>query len=202
MLKIKYNVFGQLGNNCYLITDEKTNKSALVDCADASKKMLDFIGDANLEYILLTHGHFDHIGGVPEIKEKFGARVVIGAEDAIMLKSSRHSLAAFCGQRQEPVEADILVYNGDTITLGETEIKVMETPGHTKGGVCYITDDIIFSGDTLFIAHAEELIFPAAVWLKSKKALISLQALTGITRFMQATTVKQHLIMKENIILI
>lgn len=179
MLKVKYNVFGQLGNNCYLITDEKTNKSALVDCADASQKMLDFIGDADLEYILLTHGHFDHIGGVPEIKEKLGAKIVIGAEDAVMLKSGRHSLAAFCGQKQVPIEADILVCNGDTITLGETEIKVMETPGHTKGGVCYITDDIIFSGDTLFHCSCGRTDFPGGSVAEIKESLNKLASLDG-----------------------
>lgn len=179
MLKVKMNVFGQLSNNCYLITDEKTNKSALVDCTDASQRMIDFIGDADLEYILLTHGHFDHIGGVPFIKEKFGAKIVIGAQDAKMLESGRHSLAAFCGERQVPSKADIEVYNGDIITLGKTKIKVMETPGHTKGGVCYIADGIIFSGDTLFHCSCGRTDFPGGSVSEIRESLNKLANLEG-----------------------
>ncbi|MDE7124306.1 MAG: MBL fold metallo-hydrolase, partial [Eubacterium sp.] len=109
MIHIKTAVFGQLENNCYLLTDDASGKSALVDCTEASDKMIEFIGNANLEYILLTHGHFDHIGGVKEIKEKYGANVVISNEDAGMLSSSKLSLAAFCGGVQNNAEPDILV---------------------------------------------------------------------------------------------
>ena len=97
MLSVKSATFGPIENNCYLITDEKTNKSALVDCTEDSDKMMNFIEGANLEYILLTHGHFDHIGGVKAVKAKTGAKVVISKEDEPMLTSSKLSLAAFCG---------------------------------------------------------------------------------------------------------
>lgn len=68
-MKVKQQHFGSINNNCYLITDETTGKSALVDCTEASDKMYDFIGNADLEYILLTHGHFDHIMGARDVKE-------------------------------------------------------------------------------------------------------------------------------------
>jgi len=117
-MNVKSILSGELGNNCYLITDEATGKAALVDCTSADAAMRSFIGDADLEYILLTHGHFDHIGGVKEIQESTGAKVVISSEDAPMLSSGRHSLAAFCGARQNNTTADILVKDGDVITLG------------------------------------------------------------------------------------
>ncbi|MCC8016897.1 MAG: MBL fold metallo-hydrolase [Clostridiales bacterium] len=160
MLNIKSIVLGELGNNCYLITDSQSKKSALVDCTDSSQKMIDFIGDADLEYILLTHGHFDHIGGVKRIKDKYGAKIVISEEDAPMLSSPKLSLAVFCGASQENTRADILVGEGSEIFLGNTKIKVISTPGHTKGGVCYLTDEAVFTGDTLFFCSCGRTDFP------------------------------------------
>ena len=108
--------FGSMDNNCSLIIDEKTNQSALVDCNEFSQKMIDMIGDTDLKYILLTHGHFDHIIGVKSVKEKYGAQVVISKEDEPMLNSSKLSLAAFCNAPQNNVDADIIVKDGDEIT--------------------------------------------------------------------------------------
>ena len=171
MIKVKHIVLGMLANNCYLLTDEKSGKSALVDCTEASDKMLEFIGDAQLEYILLTHGHFDHIGGVAGIKEKYGAKAVIGKADEGMLSSGKLSLASFSFASQNNTTADITVGDGDTITLGETVITVMTTPGHTKGGVCYIADDVIFTGDTLFCCDCGRTDFPGGSFDEIKQSL-------------------------------
>lgn len=179
MISIKSATFGSLQNNCYLITDEISGKSALVDCTEYSEKMRNFIKDAKLEYILLTHGHYDHIGGVAGIKELTGAKVVISAPDEHMLTSSKASLAAFCGGVHNDAGADVVVGDGDFIALGDSEIKVMSTPGHTKGSVCYICGENIFSGDTLFFCSCGRTDFPSGSAADMSASLQKIAALDG-----------------------
>lgn len=181
---VKNGTFGSIQNNCYLVVDEKTNDSALVDCTECSQKMLDLIGDTNLKYIFLTHGHFDHITGVKGVKEKFGAKVVISKIDAPMLSSAKLSLAAFCGGEQNIVEPDILVSDGDTVSLNDIEFKVISTPGHTKGGVCYLVGDYIFTGDTLFFCSCGRTDFPGGSSSEIIASLKKIAALDGDLKVM------------------
>ncbi len=178
-MKVISEKFGSMDNNCSLIIDEKTNQSALVDCNEFSQKMIDMIGDTDLKYILLTHGHFDHIIGARDTKTKYGAKVVISSEDESMLSSSKLSLAAFCNAPQNDVEADIIVSDGDEITLGDIVIKVMSTPGHTLGSVCYIAENCIFSGDTLFYCSCGRTDFPSGSPEQMMSSLQKLKALDG-----------------------
>ena len=178
-MKVISEKFGSMDNNCSLIIDEKTNQSALVDCNEFSQKMIDMIGDTDLKYILLTHGHFDHIIGARDTKAKYGAKVVISSEDEPMLSSSKLSLAAFCNAPQNDVEADIIVSDGDEITLGDTVIKVMSTPGHTLGSVCYIAENCIFSGDTLFYCSCGRTDFPSGSPEQMMSSLQKLKAFDG-----------------------
>ncbi|UKI23886.1 MAG: MBL fold metallo-hydrolase [Anaerotruncus sp.] len=95
-----------------------------------------------------------------------------------MLSSGKASLAAFCGINQQNTSADILVAEGSEIMLGETKISVIATPGHTKGGVCYLADDCIFTGDTLFFsARADARIFPGG---SAKEIMQSLKRLSAL----------------------
>ena len=181
---VKNATFGNIQNNCYLVVDEKTNCSALVDCTEFSQKMLDFIGETDLKYIFLTHGHFDHITGVKGVKEKYGARVVISHEDAPMLSSAKLSLAAFCGGEQNIVEPDILVSDGDVVKLNDIEFKVISTPGHTKGGVCYLGGDYIFTGDTLFFCSCGRTDFPGGSSQEIIASLKKIAALDGDLKVM------------------
>lgn len=134
--------------NTYIVTCEETGETAVVDPSLPEETLIEKLEGKNVKYILLTHGHYDHIGGVNLIKEKTGAKVVIHKEDEEMLCDKNKNY----GTDSTPIYADILVEDGTELMLGNSKITVLHTPGHTKGGVCYIFPDdrVMFSGDTLF----------------------------------------------------
>ena len=147
-------VIGDIHTNCYIITDEASGESAAVDCAvfDADyDRLIREAGVSSLKYILLTHGHFDHISGVKRLKETLGGQIVIHPEDAGTLTDPKKSLNSYVRYAElVPVTPDVLIEEGGELFLGGTKITVMHTPGHTRGSVCYLTDGKMFSGDTLF----------------------------------------------------
>ena len=142
--------------NCYILCDEKSKDGAVIDVGDCTEELLSEIkraGIENLKYILCTHGHFDHISGIPELKKEYPeALVVIGENDAELLCDREKSLAEAFGFYQQTFHTDKTVKDGNILMLGETELRVLETPGHSPGGVCYVCnkEKIVFSGDTLF----------------------------------------------------
>lgn len=153
-MKIRYTAVGSYGTNCYILADEASGEAAAVDCAlfDADyRHLLEITGVKTLKYILLTHGHFDHVCGVADLKDACGGEVCISEADAPCLTDEKVNLNTYTGFGTfRPVPPDRILHNGDILTLGETELRVLETPGHTPGSVCFLTDTALFSGDTLF----------------------------------------------------
>lgn len=159
---LKYSV-GLMGTNCYIILDEDTKKAALVDPGDEADKLLSVLNSkgAELSYIILTHGHFDHILALPEIKEKTGASLLVHKDDAPMLADGSLSLLSrFTDKVIDFPKADGLLNDGDTIELGNGTIKVIHTPGHTLGSICLSVGDDLISGDTLFRESIGRYDFP------------------------------------------
>ncbi len=143
-------VTGIVSTNCYILYDEKCN-AAVVDPADGAMRIEKILADEGLTLgaILVTHGHFDHIGAVSELREKTGAKVYMHEKDAIMLTDpNADSMGKQFGTI--PSKVDVELKGGEKIQVGDMVFDVMHTPGHTVGGVCYICNDSIFSGDTLF----------------------------------------------------
>ncbi|MDE7208548.1 MAG: MBL fold metallo-hydrolase [Clostridia bacterium] len=146
-MKITTFVLGLLSNNTYLVENQEEKTCFIVDPSTESDKLTDYIDGNNLklEGILLTHGHFDHIGGVARLKEKYGAKVFMHKMDIDFIDNPLDF-----GRKYTRFDVDEILEDGEEITLCSHKIKVLHTPGHSQGGVCYICDGVIFCGDTLF----------------------------------------------------
>lgn len=145
-----------LSTNCYIVkTDD--GSGVVIDPADEADTITE-VCEANgirLEKILLTHGHFDHINAAAELKKKLGIPVYIHEADECMLSDGNKALAYFCPQwKFNTLEADVLLKDGDEITQGDITFRVIHTPGHSAGSVCFIVEqeglDVMFAGDTIF----------------------------------------------------
>ncbi len=175
----KYSV-GAMGTNSYIILDEETSAAALIDPGDEADKLLCALESkgAKLEYIILTHSHFDHILALSEVKEKTGVPILVHKDDAPMLiDGSLNLVSRFSSGTISFPPADRLLNDGDVITLGKGELKVIHTPGHTLGSICLTVGDDLISGDTLFRESIGRYDFPGGDYetiLDSLKKITSL----------------------------
>jgi hydroxyacylglutathione hydrolase len=147
---------GPLQTNCYIVANEETNEAIIIDAGMHPRELLDQAAKYQVRAILLTHAHFDHMGGLDEIRKKTGAPVYIHANEQEWLTN-----ADLNGSSRWPMIEGVMttdhaeheVKDGDVLTLAGFTIEVLETPGHTPGGVSYLIGNDLFSGDTLF-AHS------------------------------------------------
>lgn len=173
---------GPIKANTYILTDASSGKTAVIDAGGCTPECKQALAGKDVQYILLTHGHFDHILGVAEFKALTGAEVCIHEADAACLTDEAVSLCSWeYPGRQTAVPADQLLKDGDVIELGETKLTVLHTPGHTKGGVCYVDYEnrLLFSGDTLFCLTAGRTDFPGGDDMELMSSLIRLRNLDG-----------------------
>lgn len=160
---IESRAMGSLGANCYLFACEETKKAVIIDPGADGKRIYSWVLEKGLkvEYILLTHGHADHIGAVDELRELLGDVLVgIHTGDAGMLTDGRKNLSSYIGPTLELNKADVLLQDGQELAIGKERIKVMTTPGHSPGGVCFLCSEGLFSGDTLFAGSIGRTDFP------------------------------------------
>ncbi len=153
-MNILFFPLGDIGANCYVLTDEATKQAAVIDPGIPSDEVNDALVGYELKYILLTHGHFDHIFGSDSLKQLYpDARLCIHKNDEICLNNREYNLIGEDYSGTLPVmTADIALNDGDVLDFADIKLRVLHTPGHSEGSVCFVDENnkLIFSGDTLF----------------------------------------------------
>lgn len=143
-----------MGINCYIVQDEKTKETMIIDPGNASEALTNLLDamQIKLKYILLTHCHGDHINGVKKIKEKYGGKILIHRNDAEGLKNVNINLSTHIGLEPVILQEDSRLNDGDLIHVGDLEFEVIHTPGHTCGSISIYCkeENMVFTGDTLF----------------------------------------------------
>ena len=170
-MEVKTLVLGEYETNCYIIWGEGSENCIVIDPGYEPKRVLDAVAQTGktLTAILLTHGHFDHVGAVRELFSETDCDIYLCPADCKM---------------PEMMTAGPLCYTvsygeGDTLSLAGLNIQVLQTPGHTPGSVCLLTENTIFSGDTLFEGSCGRTDLPGGDWATIQKSLKRLAALEG-----------------------
>lgn len=147
--------------NCYVVSDD-TGEGVVIDPGGMAKEILAYIREAKIavKAVLDTHGHCDHIGANDAIRDATEAPLYIHKNDAPMLDDMRLNLSAFMGFKVLSRSAEHLLSEGDEISFGQSKLEVLHTPGHTTGGVCFVGDGVVFTGDTLFAGSIGRSDFP------------------------------------------
>lgn len=153
-MKIQSYVLGMVSTNCYIIFNESTNEALIIDTPDQAPALKVKIEELGLSpvAILLTHGHFDHIMAAGDLAAAFGIPVLAGEEEKALLEDYNLNGSRMV-RKNYTLSADRFLKDKEELTLGGMRIKVIHTPGHTAGGVCYYFEDekVLISGDTLFL---------------------------------------------------
>ena len=153
-MKIETLVVGPIETNCYIASDPVSREAVIIDAGDDAEEILAYVEQNRLQvkYLLNTHGHFDHIQANDAIREKTGAQLAIHADDVELLASPEKVSAGMMSVIHGCREPEIVLHNGDTLAFGPYQLRVIYTPGHSKGGCCFyeVQEKVCFTGDTLF----------------------------------------------------
>jgi glyoxylase-like metal-dependent hydrolase (beta-lactamase superfamily II) len=143
---------GDLRTNCYIVASEKTKEAVIIDAGDEPEKIMNAVDSEKLKPILIinTHIHPDHVGGNFILAEKYGIIAAAGRAGIDFIEGIKKYFEEFSGMSIESLGIERFLKDGETIEVGDISLKVMETPGHSKGSLCLYADGVLFSGDTLF----------------------------------------------------
>ena len=145
-------IVGPLMSNCYIVWDEKKKQGVIIDPGDDPQDILSRVKDLGItiKYILATHGHFDHVGGVASLRQNLNAEFLAHEKDFFFIEDGKNAANRWNVDIEQPPKPDRFIKDGEKIKFGEFELEVLHTPGHSPGGVSFLYDRMLFGGDTLF----------------------------------------------------
>ena len=162
-MEIKNVLVSEAYTNCYLVKNEENDEGFIIDPGGSALKISRCVEQMGMtpKAILLTHGHFDHIGAVDELRDRYGIKVYVSEEESKFMQNYNNNLSVFFGEGMI-VKPDITIHDGEELEIAGIKMKFILTPGHTPGSGCFYVEDegVLFSGDTLFCMSRGRTDFP------------------------------------------
>jgi len=181
-VRVRRLTVGDLDTNCWLVDDGQGGPTLVVDPGGEPQVILEALGDEPVAGIILTHGHFDHIGAVRALKNRFEVPLMIHAADAGSITTPAGSGGALFGFDVSSPQADRLLADGETIESGQLVLTVLHTPGHTPGSICLLGGGHLLSGDTLFAGSIGRTDFPGGDMTAMRRSIARLASLPDEVR--------------------
>lgn len=181
-MNVRRLILGMLDTNCWIVSDDAGGPLVVIDPAGDPEELLVAIGDTTVACVVLTHGHFDHLGAARALVEATGAPLLAHEADAASITSTEGNGGAAFGFSDTAPPAAGTLTEGDAVVAGELRLDVLHTPGHTPGGICLLGEGHLFAGDTLFAGSVGRTDFPGGDSRAIRASVARLAGLPDETR--------------------